>query len=91
MNKLMFDCGLKPLQLIYLDNTAAIKMAQEGGLFSPKNKHIAVHYHAVMERIRHGDVTFEYIPTSEMVADIFTKPLERIKFEKFRSELGVLN
>ena len=32
-----------------------------------------------------------YVPTSEQVADIFTKRLSRSIFEKFMGKLGMLN
>ena len=35
-------------------------------------------------KIRH-----EYIPTSEMVADMITKPLGRVHFEKLRKLCGL--
>jgi hypothetical protein len=36
-----------------------------------------------------GEVRFSYCNTEEMVADILTKALDRNKFEKFRSMMGV--
>ena len=36
-----------------------------------------------------NEITLVYCNTSENVADIFTKPLGKIKFELFREMLGV--
>ena len=32
----------------------------------------------------------QYFPTHEQIADIFTKPLARTKFEYFRERLGLV-
>jgi hypothetical protein len=34
--------------------------------------------------IKEGDIEVKYLRTEDMIADIFTKPLARLKFEKFR-------
>jgi hypothetical protein len=36
-----------------------------------------------------GTVELKYIPTSEQIADGFTKPLARDRFEWFRKGLGI--
>ena len=90
-NKLLHDCDLKPPITLYMDNTTAINYVTDHGCnISAKNKHIAVHIHAVFERIRFQEVKFMFCPTEKMVADIFTKPLARAEFEKFRALLGII-
>ena len=37
----------------------------------------------LFERIRNHEVVFKQIPTTEMVADIFTKPLAFLSFSRF--------
>ena len=32
----------------------------------------------------------QYVVTEELIADVLTKPLARVKFEYFREKLGVL-
>ena len=32
----------------------------------------------------------QYVVMDEQIADVFTKPLDRVKFEYFREKLGVL-
>ena len=87
--KLMADLDLKGPLTIFMDNTCALTQIKENS-FTPRNKHIGIHYHAVLERIRHEDVKFEFISTTENVADIFTKPLSKVLFERFRTGLGVM-
>jgi hypothetical protein len=37
-----------------------------------------------------NEVVFEYISTSEMVADALTKALPKLKLEKFRQAVGLM-
>lgn len=37
-----------------------------------------------------GGVKLHYVATNELVADVLTKPLSRVKFEYFRDKLGMV-
>jgi hypothetical protein len=52
-------------------------------------KHIDIRHHFIWERVANNEVDLKFCSTHDMVADIFTKPLPRESFEKFRSALGV--
>jgi hypothetical protein len=41
--------------------------------------------------VKQEKVKVKYIPTVEMTADGFTKPLERVAFEKFKDQLGMIS
>lgn len=45
----------------------------------------------VRERVHSGDIKPMKIGTKEQVADIFTKPLGRERFETLVSKLGIIN
>ena len=90
LKKLMSDVGLSTGMTIKVDNTCALKLVEDGAIFSVRNKHIGVHFFATMERARLGDVTFSYVPSADNTADISTKTLDRTKLLKFRSNLGVM-
>ena len=37
-----------------------------------------------------GVIKLEYISTNEQTADVFTKPLAKVKLEYFRGKLGMI-
>jgi len=67
--------------LIYGDNAGSIT-----NTVNDKNhrrtKHIDVKYHFVKEHTKSEQVKFEYIPSTENIADLFTKPLPRDAVQK---------
>ncbi len=73
---------------LLIDNQSAIALA-ENPIFHVQTKHIDVRHHWVREKVEDGNVELEYIPTADQTADIFTKPLDSVKFEKFRDDLGL--
>ena len=55
-----------------------------------KTKHIEIRYHFIRDLVERKIVCLEYIPTERQNADIFTKPLDRSKFETLRQVIGVI-
>ena len=72
----------------YCDNQAAPTLMKNPVHHQPA-KHIDVCHNFIQERIARGELTVEYIPTDEMIADIFTKALPKPQFQKHRIKLGV--
>ena len=52
-------------------------------------KHISIKYHFVRERVENGVVILKYCPSENMLADMFTKGLNRDRFCKLREMIGV--
>eukprot|EP00944_MAST-04C_sp_MAST-4C-sp1_P011012 g11012.t1 len=50
------------------------------------NKHCARRYHFVKGYVEREDIELEYVPTDQNIADLYTKPLARNKFEYFRNQ-----
>jgi hypothetical protein len=77
----------KPLTMS-ADNQSAIALAKDNK-FHSRTKHIDLRYHFIREAVEEGKVKMNYIPSSDNPADIFTKPLAKVKFAKFVSMLGL--
>jgi len=64
-------------------------MLAKDNKFHLKTKHIDLHYHFIHEAVEEGKIDMKYVPTSDNVADIFTKPLAKPKFIQFVETLGL--
>ena len=73
---------------MFVDNQGAISMAHTHAV-NRRNKHIDVRYHFNRQAVEDGVVELKYCPTEDMIADMFTKALGRIKLEKFRLGAGL--
>ena len=71
------------------DNQSAIKLANSD-TSSSRSKHIDVWYHFIREKIEDGTFITSWIPTADMTADIFTKPLPLPSFSKHCLALGIV-
>ena len=58
-------------------------------VFHARTKHIKIHHHYIHEQTQEGNIIFNYCKIEDQVANIFTKPLSIVKFENFRSMLGL--
>ena len=90
LRRLMNDLGNRMMlpTLIYEDNQGAIQLSRNPK-FHNRTKHTDVCYHFVRERVTSNEIVVDYCPTQDMVADIMTKGLPKVTFEKFRNSLGV--
>lgn len=70
------------------DNQPALKLCRNPE-YHGRAKHIDISQHFVRHLYDEGKVELEYVPSEENVADILTKPLGRIVFERLRSRLMV--
>jgi hypothetical protein len=91
LRRLLKDFGIggdKPTT-IHEDNNGAIELSKNAK-FHNRTKHIDIAYHFTRERVASNELSVTHCSTEEMVADIMTKGLGRIKFEKFRDMMGVI-
>ena len=73
---------------LFCDNQGAIRLSKDS-TFHGRTKHIDVHFHFIRQTVSQGHINLTYCPTDDMIADTFTKPLARYKFEKFRALFGI--
>jgi transposase InsO family protein len=91
LRKLMQDLGCgESCITIKDDNQGALKILKHP-ISSARSKHIDVLHHFARERVQRGEVTFEYLSTERMIADILTKPLPKCKFVDCCRGLGLLD
>ena len=70
--------------IIYEDNQSTIKLV-ENPVFHKRSKHVDIKYHFVRELVENNTLAIQYVPTSDNIADIFTKPLVFSVFTRLRS------
>lgn len=90
MRKLLPDLSINISgpTLIKSDNQGSICLIKNA-VQSPRTKHIAVIHHFTRECVLNEQVVFQYLPTSQMIADVFTKVLPPCKFLPCRLALGM--
>ncbi|RDB14617.1 Retrovirus-related Pol polyprotein from transposon TNT 1-94 [Hypsizygus marmoreus] len=71
------------------DNQSAIEIANSESL-SSRSKHIDVRYHFIRQHLLSGSFATSWIPTSDMTADILTKPLAPALHLKHVLALGLV-
>lgn len=70
------------------DNQSAQCLAKDSQ-FHARSKHIDIKYHHVREMVKNKFVEINYVPTENMIADILTKNLCKVKHMKFTCMLGM--
>ena len=90
MKKVLTDYGIsQDTMIVYCDNSNAIDISKNPIQHS-KTKHIEIRYHFIRDLVERKIVYLEYIPTERQNTDIFTKPLDRSKFETRRQVIGMI-
>ena len=70
---------------LYQDNMSAILLETNGRWSSSKRtKHINIRYFFIKDRVEADELTVDYCPTDEMIADAHTKALQGSNFFRFR-------
>ena len=70
------------------DNAGAVALSKNP-VYHERSKHIGLRHHYLRERVEDGTISLLHIPSTNNLADLFTKPLPRDQFQKLRSLLGV--
>ena len=91
MRGILEDMGEEQKEPIVIncDNQSSIKLANYP-MYHARTKHIEIQHHFVREKIQSKEIDLIYCNTDENMADIFTKPLGKAKFEICRELLGVV-
>ena len=74
--------------LIYYDNSSTIKLSKNPILHG-QSKHIDVKYHFLRDLTNDGVINLVYCRSEDQIADILTKPIKFLAFQKLMELLGV--
>jgi hypothetical protein len=90
LQRLFADIRGTPVAMItiHVDNQAAISHAKDPTDHA-RTKHIDIKHHFTREAIVNGAIELEYVRTEDMIADILTKALPKIKHERCIAAMGM--
>lgn len=90
LRNLLKDFGEEQIQptVIFEDNQSCIKLVNKDK-YSKRTKHVSTKYNYVKDLSDTGITSYIYCPTDVMIADVLTKPLERVKLEFLRQGGGL--
>lgn len=74
---------------LYCDSSCAISITKNP-MLPFRTKHIEVKYHFISEHMQDRDIDIQYMLTGQQLGDIFTKPLGKERYLKFRKDLGIM-
>jgi hypothetical protein len=78
--------------ILYQDNKSAILLEENGKKSSSKRtRALNIRYFFLTDQIEKGNVSVEYCPTGEMIADFMSKPLQGKLFKKFKDLIMGVN
>jgi hypothetical protein len=72
----IFNALIAEITTVWKDNKSVIAYSPNA-LVSEKTKYIGLKWHFLKDHVEHGTIKLRYLPTDQMVADMFTKPLPR--------------
>ena len=78
------------IPLLFGDNKASLQLSR-GVSNTSKIKHIDTSFHHIIDEVKNGSIKLFWVPSEEMLADGFTKPLPRPAFEDKRGRIGVVD
>ncbi|GJW68252.1 hypothetical protein Tco_0122676 [Tanacetum coccineum] len=89
MRSQLTDYGFKFNKIpLYCDNKSAIDLCCNNVQHS-RAKHIDIRYHFIEEQVENGIVGLYFVRTEYQLADIFTKPFPRERFNFLINKLGM--
>ncbi|XP_074351764.1 secreted RxLR effector protein 161-like [Apium graveolens] len=76
------------LVVLYVDNKSAIDLSKNP-VFYGRSKHIDIRYHFIRDCVEKGEIIIKYVKGDIQRADILTKALTTVNFERVRQLMGV--
>lgn len=69
---------------VYQDNKSTICLANKGRSTSERTRHVKIRYFFIQHYLEEKEISIEYLPTGDMVADLLKKPLHGTTSVKLR-------
>jgi len=90
LHRILQDLGISQAEAtsLFIDSQSTIKLVKNP-VFHSKTKHVGTKYHHIRSLTAKDVLKLVYCPSEDQISDIFKKLLGRIKFTKFRDELGI--
>ena len=84
----LFELGFEQetATILFEDNMSTIAIIGKNGNGN-KTKHIQLRFNFIREQVKDKTITMKYLPTTDMISDILTKPLGPTAFLYLRSKL----
>ena len=82
MNKEMIS------MMLIVDNKLAIVLSKNL-VFHNRSKHIEMKFHFIWTCLKENKIELNFISLENQLANLFTKALERLKFEELCQRLGI--
>lgn len=73
---------------LFEDNQSCIKLLNHNAGLK-RSKHVDTKYHFIRDLAEQRKIEVTYRSSEEMLADILTKPLNRVRLEKLRYKIGL--
>ena len=87
---MLSDYGITENQLtMFCENQSAINIFKNLVMHS-RTKNIKIIHHFIHELVKSKDLIIDYLNTQKQLADLFTKPLDNIRFEYLRTAIGMI-
>ena len=68
------------------DSTSAMAMTSQDNMHQ-RTKHIDIRHHFIRDQIKKKRIQMRWVPTHMQLADIMTKPLAKIQFERMHARI----
>ena len=91
LRKLLGDMGYiqdMPTTIMF-DNQSCIALTKNP-THHARTKHIDVQHHFVREKVESGEITLDYCPTEDMLADVLTKALAKDRHVRLAKMFGLM-
>ena len=89
MKQMFSDYGIEQdIMNVMCDNLSAINISNNL-VFHSQTKYIEIQHHFIKDFIEDKAISLEFILIEHQLVDIFTKPLDYLRFEFLRKSLGI--